>query len=249
MHSLASTNNQSLNLTKTSKTVVILGNNETGKTNILQRYTKKRFDSNYLETIGVDFYSKEIQTNKDSSLILSLWDTSGSELDLKVLPSNIYKIASGFFLVCSYDSIKSLNDLQKFLNFILNFFNLRVNGGLNNNNNNKIPIIVLVNKSDLKNKKFSLKDVYLTIENFNYSVYVHECSALSNLKIDFIFQKMIDFILGKASLANESLILYEENIDEETKSINLNNGRRKSFQLNLKEIKGKFERKKEKGCC
>lgn len=34
------------------KTVVLLGSSEVGKTNILQQYTKKRFDENYMETIG-----------------------------------------------------------------------------------------------------------------------------------------------------------------------------------------------------
>jgi GTPase SAR1 family protein len=34
------------------KTVVLLGSCEVGKTNILQQYTKKRFDENYMETIG-----------------------------------------------------------------------------------------------------------------------------------------------------------------------------------------------------
>lgn len=37
---------------KICKTLVILGHSETGKTNILQRYTKKRFENNYVETLG-----------------------------------------------------------------------------------------------------------------------------------------------------------------------------------------------------
>ncbi len=40
------------NNTKICKTIVILGTSGTGKTNILQRYTKNRFEQNYLETIG-----------------------------------------------------------------------------------------------------------------------------------------------------------------------------------------------------
>ncbi len=38
---------------KLCKTVVLLGSSETGKTNILQRYTKKRFENFYMETIGI----------------------------------------------------------------------------------------------------------------------------------------------------------------------------------------------------
>ncbi len=41
--------------TKISKTVVILGSRHVGKTNILQRYIKKKYDDTYKETIGI-FY-------------------------------------------------------------------------------------------------------------------------------------------------------------------------------------------------
>lgn len=52
MHSITSANNSPFPSNKTSKTIVILGNNEVGKTNILQRFTKRRFELNYIETIG-----------------------------------------------------------------------------------------------------------------------------------------------------------------------------------------------------
>ena len=42
---------------KLCKTVVILGNSETGKTNILQRFTKKRFENNYIETLGIELFN------------------------------------------------------------------------------------------------------------------------------------------------------------------------------------------------
>jgi len=38
--------------TKISKTVVMMGSCEVGKTNILQRYVKKKFEDRYKETIG-----------------------------------------------------------------------------------------------------------------------------------------------------------------------------------------------------
>lgn len=35
-----------------SKTIIVLGDKETGKTNLLLRYVKKKFYDMYLETIG-----------------------------------------------------------------------------------------------------------------------------------------------------------------------------------------------------
>ena len=40
--------------TKVSKTVVMLGSDGVGKTNILLRYIKKKFEESYKETIGKD---------------------------------------------------------------------------------------------------------------------------------------------------------------------------------------------------
>jgi GTPase SAR1 family protein len=37
---------------KLSKIIVTLGHNEVGKTNLIQRYTKKKFNEAYKETIG-----------------------------------------------------------------------------------------------------------------------------------------------------------------------------------------------------
>ncbi len=37
---------------KICKTLIVLGNSGVGKTNILQRYTKKKFEENHFETIG-----------------------------------------------------------------------------------------------------------------------------------------------------------------------------------------------------
>ena len=38
---------------KICKTIVMLGTSEVGKTNILQKYTKRRFEDAYIETIGI----------------------------------------------------------------------------------------------------------------------------------------------------------------------------------------------------
>ena len=37
---------------KICKSIIILGYSGTGKTNIIKRYTKNRFDDNHIETIG-----------------------------------------------------------------------------------------------------------------------------------------------------------------------------------------------------
>ncbi len=38
--------------TNKSKTIVVIGDKETGKTNLLQRYVKNKFYDMYIETLG-----------------------------------------------------------------------------------------------------------------------------------------------------------------------------------------------------
>jgi GTPase SAR1 family protein len=38
---------------KLQKTVVLIGDNESGKTSLLKRFIKKKFDDKYKETIGM----------------------------------------------------------------------------------------------------------------------------------------------------------------------------------------------------
>lgn len=54
----------------------MIGNSGVGKTNILLRYSNKKFDSNHLATVGVDFKVELIKI--DNKVIrLQIWDTAG----------------------------------------------------------------------------------------------------------------------------------------------------------------------------
>jgi small GTP-binding protein len=237
---------------KLIKTVVILGSKEVGKTNILTRYTKKRFEEFYMETIGnrliilgVDYFSKEIVFKTGNSMILSIWDTCGNELDLKILPSNVYKISSAYILVCSYDKRESFDMLKSWILHIQNYF---TNNRRNTNNLNSsyiIPIMIIINKCDIKrDRKFSIKDVYKFADDYSLDILVYEVSAKDNTKIDYIFEKAAKLISGRLSLNNETV---NTTLIDDDDSIFSNNKRRKSFKL--KELKSIKSRNKSKSCC
>jgi len=56
--------------------VIILGDTGVGKSCILTRLTKDRFDTEHNVTVGVDFGSCCIKV-EDSFLKLQIWDTAG----------------------------------------------------------------------------------------------------------------------------------------------------------------------------
>jgi Ras-related protein Rab-7A len=195
-----------------NKIVIILGDKETGKTSILEKYTKQRFSDNYKSTIGADFYSKEVTVIEQSTLAsnsvnfsvsrstllnnltMNMWDTSGSENDLKIIDKNLYKNANAFIICCSYDSLESLANVKNWLSHI--------NSIIPPENKKDLPILILCNKFDLNVKKFGNKEIQSTLQNFlkdsyfNIKLY-HQVSAKTNKNVDYVFEKLIYYMTNK----------------------------------------------------
>ena len=58
--------------------LVVLGEQNVGKSSILNRYKTKNFILNTSSTIGVDFFISNIIKN-NTEYVLHIWDTSGQE--------------------------------------------------------------------------------------------------------------------------------------------------------------------------
>jgi small GTP-binding protein len=56
--------------------VVIIGDSGVGKTNLLYRFTKNKFNIDSRATIGVDFSAKNMRVN-DLVVKTQFWDTAG----------------------------------------------------------------------------------------------------------------------------------------------------------------------------
>jgi len=82
--------------------LVFVGDVETGKTSVINRYVHGEFDANYQTTIGIDFLSKVIR-QESRTVRLQLWDTAGQERFRSLIPSYI-RDASGVMVV--YDVTK-----------------------------------------------------------------------------------------------------------------------------------------------
>lgn len=70
-----------------------------GKSNILLKYTKNKFDQNLNPTIGIEFAKKRFIIPKTNLAInLNIWDTAGAET-FKSITRAYYKGAVGALLV------------------------------------------------------------------------------------------------------------------------------------------------------
>ncbi|MCR9067197.1 MAG: GTP-binding protein [Cytophagales bacterium] len=60
--------------------VLLIGESDVGKSNILLRFTQNVFSADFIPTMGTDFLSKEIQIpDKEDTVRLNIWDTAGQE--------------------------------------------------------------------------------------------------------------------------------------------------------------------------
>ena len=82
--------------------VILVGESNVGKTNILSMYCNGVFNSQSKSTLGVEFSTKTLKV-KDINLRMQIWDTAGQERFRSVTRS-YYRGAAGCILV--YDITK-----------------------------------------------------------------------------------------------------------------------------------------------
>ena len=168
----------------THKIVIMLGNSKVGKTCLLTKLIRNKIETKYRETFGCDFFNYEI-TQLDQKVNLSIWDTYGDEDKISILPTKLYKQAKAFIIVCSFNDKESLNDVKKWTDHIRSYTGLKSN----------IPILLLVNQSDIQNKEFSIEDS-IEISRINDLPNVHSSSIYGNVQI--IFSKLCELLLGRS---------------------------------------------------
>ena len=80
--------------------MIIIGPPGVGKSCLLNRFTKDEFREGYTATLGVEFYSKEITIDKDTSIKMQIWDTAGQE-SFRSIIKTFYRSSAAVFLVYS----------------------------------------------------------------------------------------------------------------------------------------------------
>lgn len=181
-----------------------------------------------------------------------MWDTSGTEMEYKILPQNVYKIASCYVIVCSYDIRNSFEMIHSWLKHVQLYLNKSGNA------NPTLPIIILINKLDIKKDKrtFKIRDIIKIIDENNLNIMLYEVSAKENVKLDLVFEKIVGLLTGALSFANEANSLNRTVIEELISNKDLNStemiNRRRSFQLQgqvRSEVTTDKMAKANKSCC
>ncbi len=156
--------------------ILLLGDMAVGKTSIIQMYTKNKVPQNHITTIGIDYATKTQRLNNGTEISFQIWDTAGQER-FNSLTNKLYKSAQGLILVYDITSLKSFENINKWLETI------------KNENNKNVKVILVGNKIDLENKR---EVNYNQIKEFseNYGIDFIEISAKENIKVENVFIKI-----------------------------------------------------------
>ena len=168
--------------------IVLIGDSGVGKTNILTRFISNEFSLTTQATVGVEFGSKIIK--KGEKLIkLQIWDTAGQER-YKSITSAYYKGSKGAFVVYDISRKSTFDNVDKWID------------ELKNNGSEDVLIMLVGNKSDLKDKReISEEDVQKKAQLYN--VAFCETSALEGKNIEYAFESLINEITKKVEKDKE----------------------------------------------
>jgi small GTP-binding protein len=114
--------------------VCLIGDGAVGKTSLVRRYVLDVFSDDYISTFGAKV-SKKVVTFDDIELTMMIWDILGQKSGAS-MHSAYFAGANGAFLVCDGTRPETLEGLNSWYQEFS-----RVAG--------KVPVIPLVNKSDL----------------------------------------------------------------------------------------------------
>jgi small GTP-binding protein len=164
--------------------VLLCGPAGVGKTSLIHRFIKSRFQTDYKLTVGVDILTKDVELANSQIATLSIWDIGGQER-FSFIRSTFYKGAAGVLLVFDLSRAATWDDIKNWRAEVKQFAG-------------DIPFVLIGNKLDL------LQDVGEVIDRNECREYAEsqgstyiETSAKTNIAVDEGFILLTENIINK----------------------------------------------------
>ena len=163
--------------------LIMVGERGVGKTSLIRRYTNNIFNTNHLETIGIEFFNKEERIN-DQIIQIKLWDTAGQEI-FHSLTKNFYRKADGIIIVYDITNKESFERIQDWVKSVYD----------NTDTYKEIQMIIVGNKIDLEERREVSKEEGLKIGKY-FEIDFFEASAKNAEGVRNFMIKIIEDILN-----------------------------------------------------
>ncbi|MFX1377014.1 MAG: Rab family GTPase [Promethearchaeota archaeon] len=159
--------------------LIIIGDQEVGKTSLVRRFVEDKFSTDYRATIGFNVLSRSIELY-ENKVEYSIWDIGGQDY-FKRLRNMYYLGAQTAFIVFDLSNRKTFDNVKKWYNELIRFIEGR-----------EIPIIIIGNKSDLREERIvtyqeGIDLLNELIKKSKIKIFYDETSALSGENVENAF--------------------------------------------------------------
>ena len=162
--------------------ILIAGDGGVGKTTLLRRYIDGVFDESTIQTVGVDFFIKELQLEDlNASCTLQLWDLGGQERFRHLLESFVMGARGALLLF-------DLTNMPK-IEGILNWVNIVRSHDIN------LPILFIGTKLDL-NELIAVDDESaLDIKSTFNMIDFLKTSSKTGHNVELVFETISKYLI------------------------------------------------------
>ena len=168
--------------------VITLGDSGVGKTNVIYRFTKNKFSSDYYSTIGIDTKLKSVKLDNGCEIKYKIFDTAGQER-YKSISKNYIKKANSILLMYDIANEETFNNIENWMTKI------------KDNSGSDTCIILVGTKCDLENEREVSKESGEKLAK-EYGFHFYETSSKENIKIKEVFYDIAEQIIEKTKIKN-----------------------------------------------
>jgi Ras-related protein Rab-6A len=212
--------------------LIVVGNQGTGKSCILNRFVNETFEENYQATIGLDFQSKNI-TIHDQDVRLIIYDTAGQEKFRSLIPMYIRE-AQIILLVYDISDKDSFDAMPNWIQEVKEVLN------------KEVVFALIGNKMDLESqRKISYEEGKKLAEKNNFVF--QEVSAKTGKNFENLFEVQIfETVYNKFRKEFEKR---EEGIEQPNFETNDNTNDTNDKKVKLESNNNVQTTKKKRRCC
>jgi small GTP-binding protein len=183
--------NQNHNKVKQDIKIITLGDSRVGKTSLIIKYIDNKFTGNFVTTMGFDIKNKQLTLKDGTEAKLMLFDTAGQER-FRSLAENYIKKANGILLVYDISERLSFKNIENWMESI-------------RENSDRLPTILIGNKSDLNDERtVSFEEGNQKANEYGCPFYETSCKNGDNVNKCFIeLAELVYEKIGKKSSQND----------------------------------------------
>uniref|UniRef100_A0A915NQ73 Uncharacterized protein n=2 Tax=Meloidogyne TaxID=189290 RepID=A0A915NQ73_9BILA len=174
--------------------LVLLGDSGVGKTSICSRLAQHTFPQKYIQTSGVDFYSRRVQLRQQNSVLLQLWDVGGHNLASPSMLNTYIFGAHGVLFVYDVTNSQSFENINDWLSAAKK---------LDKQMEKPFYMALIGNKADSEHRRSVRPERHSKFADQNGMQSHFYLSAKNDDSIELIFRKIATEILGTKITRNE----------------------------------------------